>query len=93
MASGTLIVTMLVFTALLCVGIGVLIVHALRPAEETANATEVTRECCVPQKKRGSPIGGQMATKTINPYQPHATVSPTFATADPIRRQEDDRDC
>jgi hypothetical protein len=41
MASGTLIVAMLVFTALICVGIGVLIVHALRPAEETANASEV----------------------------------------------------
>lgn len=76
MASGTLIVAMLVFTALLCVGIGVLIVHALRPAEETANALEVTPDYDLHQKKRDSPTGGQMDTKTINPYQPHATDTP-----------------
>ena len=64
---------MLVFTTLLCVGIGVLIVHALRPAEETANASEVTPDYDLQQKKQDSPTGGQMDTKTINPYQPSAT--------------------
>lgn len=76
MASGTLIVAMLAFAAMLCVGIGVLIVHALRPAEETASASEATPDYDLHQKKQNSPTGGQMDTKTINPYQPSATDMP-----------------
>ena len=73
MTSGTLIVAMLIFISLLCVGIGVLIVRELRPAEETANAEDIASESFRSSKKMQGTVGAQVDAKTINPYQPQAT--------------------